>query len=99
MVCGNAEPPIATRLSVVISLFCDSRYCSSINHTVGTAAVNVTFSVSSSSWMLAPSICAPGITSLEPVSGAANAIAQALAWNIGTTGSTESVALMPITSA
>ena len=38
------------------------------------------------------------MTSLAPTAGAEKARPQALAWNIGTTGSTVSVALMPSTS-
>ena len=53
---------------------------------IGTAAVQVTFSVSSSSQIDSPSILAPGITIAEPASGAEKASDQPLAWNIGTTG-------------
>ena len=66
---------------------------------VGTAAVTETFSWSRSSEMLAPSMLAPGITSLAPVAGAAKAMPQALAWNMGTTGSTLSMERMPSASA
>ena len=47
--------------------------------TVGTAAVKVTASVSRSSWIEAPSILGPGITSLAPTAGAEKARPQALA--------------------
>ncbi len=40
----------------------------------------------------------PGITSFAPIAEQENARPQALAWNIGTTGSTVSTAEIPITS-
>ena len=39
---GQAEPPITTRLRCGSLAPVASRCCSSISHTVGTAAVNVT---------------------------------------------------------
>ena len=66
-------------------------------HTVGTAAEKVTPSVSSSSYSEAPSILAPGITSLQPEAGPTKAIPQALAWNMGTTGRITSEVLPPTT--
>ena len=74
------------------------RCCSSICQTVGTAAEKVTPSVSISSWIDAPSSFWPGITSLQPTAGQEKARPQALAWNIGTTGSTTSRLERPITS-
>ena len=43
------------------------RCCRAPSHTVGTPALKVTFSVSNSSQMLAPSSAAPGNTSLAPI--------------------------------
>jgi hypothetical protein len=45
-----------------------------------------------------PSIAGPGNTSLAPVSAAEYGMPQALTWNIGTTGNTESRADRPMTS-
>ena len=98
MLSGTAEPPMTTRLRVVSWLLVARRCCSSICQTVGTAAEKVTPSVSSSSCTEAPSSFWPGMTSLAPTAGAEKARPQALAWNIGTTGSTVSVARMPRTS-
>ena len=47
----------------------------------------------------APSISAPGSTSLAPTAGTLNASPQALAWNMGTTISAVSRAETPMTSA
>ena len=58
----------------------------------------VTFSVSKSSWIDAPSIRAPGSTNFAPTAGTEKARPQALAWNIGTTASTVSRCDSPITS-
>ena len=63
---------------------------------VGTAAAKVTFSDSISSYSEAPSILAPGSTSLAPAIGTLWARPQQLAWNIGTTGMITSLAEMPI---
>ena len=46
---GQAEPPITTRSRSGRSPPCFSRCCSSISQTVGTAALNVTFSDTSNS--------------------------------------------------
>ncbi len=95
---GQAEPPITTFFRCgSLRSFC-SRYCSSMSQTVGTAAVKVTFSVSSSSKIAAPSMRPPGITSLAPIIGADCASPHALAWNIGTTGKIVSRLEMPIAS-
>ena len=59
---------------------------------MGTPALNVTFSPSNSSYSDLPSRCGPGNTSLAPTSGTEYGKPQALTWNIGTTGSTESLA-------
>ena len=96
---GQADPPMTTRFSVEGFSPVFSRCCSSICQTVGTAAEKVTPSVSRSSKIDSPSIFAPGMTSLAPTAGALKATPQALAWNIGTTGSTTSAAPRPITSA
>lgn len=61
-----------------------------IIQTVGTAADIVTSSFSSSSYTLAPSSFAPGKTIFAPTMGHEYARPQLLAWNIGTTISTES---------
>src|SRR5947208_2065079 len=67
-----------------------SRCCNSDSQMVGTAAVQVTRYLVSSSKIEAPSSLAPGITRLAPTIGAVSAIDQPLAWNIGTTGMTTS---------
>src|SRR3569832_132541 len=87
---GQAEPPIITRLRCGSLMLCSSMYASAVSHTVGTAAVMVTFSVVSSSHTAGPSSFGPGFTSLAPTIGALNARPLALAWNIGTTGRMES---------
>src|SRR5215467_12553992 len=87
---GQAEPPITTFLRWGNLLPVPSRCCSSISQTVGTAAVQVTLKRSSNSKTDAPSSLAPGITREAPAIGAANIIAQQLAWNMGTTGITTS---------
>ncbi len=58
----------------------------------------MTPSVSSSSWIEAPSSLAPGMTSLAPTAGPAKATPQALAWYMGVTGRMVSVEEKPITS-
>src|SRR5271154_7597641 len=90
---GQAEPPMPTNLRVVGFLFSFTRYCSRPSHTVGTAAVIVTFSVSRRSKTEAPSSLGPGITMRAPRIGQESARPQELAWNIGTTGKTESSAV------
>ena len=92
---GIAEPPQTTILRCGSFRLLAAIWLSSISHTVGTPAVCVTFSVSSSSNTEAPSSFAPGITSLVPIEGAENAMPQLLAWNSGTTGSIVSPALAP----
>ena len=62
------------------------------SQTVGTPALNVTFSPSNNSYSDLPSRCGPGITSLAPTSGTAYGRLQALTWNIGTTGRITSLA-------
>ena len=47
--------------------------------------------------MAAPSMRAPGMTSLVPPAGPAKAMPQALAWNIGTTGRITSLGEAPST--
>ena len=98
MASGTAEPPITTRLRVESLPPVWRRWVSSICQTVGTAAEKVTFSDSSSSCTEAPSSFGPGMTSLAPTAGAEKAMPQALAWNMGTTGRTVSIAPMPMTS-
>ena len=93
-----ADPPQIRTFRSGSVFFSAAMYCSSISHTVGTPAVNVTFSVESNSYTDAPSSLAPGITSLVPMLGAENAIPQLLAWNSGTTGSIVSRALVPSAS-
>ena len=98
MASGTAEPPITTRLSVESLAPVSRRWVSRPSQTVGTAAEKVTPSVSSSSCTEGPSSFWPGITSLQPAAAQENVRPQALAWNIGTTGSTVSRADSPITS-
>src|SRR6202011_4285532 len=92
---GIADPPQTTNRKCGSFRWLAAIWLSSISHTVGTPAVCVTFSVSSSSNTDAPSSFAPGNTSLVPIEGAENAIPQLLAWNRGTTGSMVSPALAP----
>src|ERR1700760_3658521 len=92
---GMAEPPHTTNLKCGSFRLLAAIWLSSISHTVGTPAVWVTFSVSSSSYTEAPSSLAPGNTSLVPIEGAENAMPQLLAWNSGTTGSMVSLAQAP----
>ena len=92
---GIAEPPQTTMRRCGSFRLLAAMWLSSISHTVGTPAVCVTFSVSSSSKTEAPSSLAPGNTSLVPIEGAENAMPQLLAWNSGTTGSIVSAALAP----
>src|SRR5450830_1768064 len=91
---GQAEPPITVRLSVLKrkppACMCASIIC----HTVGTPAAKVTFSLSINSKIDLPSIAGPGNTSLAPVMAAEYGKPQALTWNMGTTGNTESRVLM-----
>src|SRR5687768_6689956 len=87
---GQAEPPITVRFRVEnFSLFAP-RWLSSISHTVGTPAESVTFSCSISSYTDLPSRCGPGKTIFAPTMVQVYGRLQALAWNIGTTGRTES---------
>ncbi len=60
------------------------------SQTVGTPADTVTPSWSNSADRDAPSSAGPGSTSFAPTSAAENGSPQALTWNIGTTGTTES---------
>src|SRR5882762_1720817 len=92
---GIADPPQTTLFRCGNFRLLLAMWVSSISHTVGTPAVCVTCSVSSSSYTEAPSSLAPGITSLVPIDGAENAMPQLLAWNKGTTGSIVSAALAP----
>ena len=95
---GQAEPPITVRLRVLkLSLFCLA-WLISPSQTVGTPALKVTFSPSSSSCRDLPSRCGPGNTSLAPTIGAAYGTPQALTWNIGTTGRITSLPPTPMPS-
>src|SRR5262249_60691126 len=87
---GQAEPPITTFLRWGNLLPVASRCCSSMSQTVGTAAVQVTLYRSSNSKIDAPSSLPPGMIMDAPAIGAANIMAQQLAWNMGTTGITTS---------
>src|SRR5258708_39315347 len=87
---GQAAPPITTRRSAGGLPPLVSRCCSNASHTVGTAAVAVTWYLVSNSKIEGPSSLAPGITRLAPIIGAVSATDQPLAWNIGTTGMTTS---------
>ncbi|MCY1367927.1 hypothetical protein D9M69_548820 [compost metagenome] len=90
----QAEPPMMVRRMVLnfkpLLVTCTSRPC----HTVGTPAETVTPSDSNSSCRLLPSRPGPGNTSLAPTRQAEYGRPQAFTWNIGTTGSTTSRALM-----
>src|SRR5258708_5865483 len=92
---GIAEPPQTTNLRCGSFRWLAAMWLSSISHTVGTPAVCVTFSLSSSSNTEAPSSLAPGKTSLVPIEGAEEQVATRLAWNSGTTGSMVSLAPAP----
>src|SRR5579862_1481115 len=96
---GAAEPPITTCLRYGSLLPVDSRCCSSINQTVGTAALKVTRYLSSNSKIDGPSSLAPGITIAAPIIGEVKASPQQLAWNIGTTGRITSREETPMASA
>ena len=63
---------------------------------VGTPPVRVTRSRCEQIDELAGSRCGPGSTILAPTIAAANGRPHALAWNIGTTGSTASASQMPM---
>ena len=91
---GQAEPPITVRLSVEKRKPPCCIWPSIICHTVGTPAAKVTFSDSIKSKIDFPSMAGPGKTILAPVMAAEYGRPQALTWNIGTTGSTLSRALM-----
>jgi hypothetical protein len=85
---GQAAPPTTVRFNV-------RELRSALAHVLQEAqphgrhaAEYVTFSCSKSSCSDLPSNAQPGNTSLAPTSGAAYAIPQPLAWNMGTTGST-----------
>ena len=95
---GQAEPPITVRLSLEKRKPAGFMWPSSICQTVGTPAAKVTPSASISSYTDLPSSAGPGKTSLQPVSAAEYGMPQALTWNMGTTGSTESRADRFITS-
>src|SRR5450755_1639541 len=83
---AHAEPPMTTRFKVDRVKLFECRYWSNPSQTVGTPLVNVTRSVSKSSYKLAPSSCAPGSTSLAPTRHAAYGKPQENTWNIGVTG-------------
>src|SRR6202050_3863461 len=87
---GQGEAPEPSDLSVLDFFFSLRENCASPSQAVGTAAVIVTFSVSRRSKTEAPSSLGPGITMLAPRIGQESARPHELAWNIGTTGKTES---------
>ena len=66
---------------------------------VGTPAPTVTFSLTMWSAIALPERSGPGITRLAPHAAAACVRPHAFTWNIGTTGNTVSLSLMPIESA
>src|SRR5439155_9638949 len=75
--------------------FCSSQFSRPI-HTVGTPAVTVTCSPSiSSASEPGSALNCPANTSFEPAIAAAYGVPHALAWNIGTTGSTASRSVRP----
>ena len=87
---GAAEPPTTMRQPGV-SVRGARSSCSRIAvQIVGTPAATVTCSPSIRSSRLLASRAGPGITSLAPAVTAPNGMPHALAWNIGTTGSTVS---------
>src|SRR5436305_15030605 len=90
---GIAEPPQTTLFRCGSFRLLADMWLRSISHTVGRPAVCVTFSVSRGSEIDAPWSLVAGDTSLLPISGAENAMAQLLVWNGGTTGSMVSLAL------
>ena len=87
---GTAAPPTIIRLSVAGRCPLSFTYWSIPAQTVGTPAEKVTRSVSKSSHNDLPSSAAPGMTIFAPTMGAVNGNPHAFAWNIGTTGRTQS---------
>src|SRR5215217_7126621 len=89
---GAADPPMTIARSFDRSYLSGSSYraCRTERKTVGTPAVSVTSSCSRSSRRLAASRFGPGIISLAPTRTEAKGRPQALTWNMGTTGSTQS---------
>src|SRR3990170_4342340 len=72
-----------------------SSACRMPSQIVGTPAATVTCSVSNASRRLTASRCGPGNTCLAPTIVQLKGKHQALAWNIGTTGSTTSAVVRP----
>jgi hypothetical protein len=97
---GAAEPPMIMLRTVDKSHLpgCWSSSARIPSQSVGTPAAMVTRSSCMSSSSDSASRCGPGKTSLAPVSAAQNGSPHALAWNIGTTGSTQSSSPMPSVS-
>src|SRR3989344_840066 len=95
---GQAAPPITVLLKVLNFRPLALTWLSRPSQMVGTPADIVTFSSSKRLYSDAPSRWWPGITSLQPTIAAAYGRPQALTWNMGTTGSTVSVALRHIAS-
>jgi hypothetical protein len=89
---GQAEPPMMVRRMVLNFSPLASTCASSPCHTVGTPADTVTPSASNSACSDAPSSRGPGNTSLAPTMHAMYGMPQAFTWNMGTTGSTVSLA-------
>ena len=90
--CGAAEPPTTMRRTDDVSYlpgFASSSWRIPIQ-IVGTPAVIVTCSCWNASSRLSPSRNGPGKTCLAPTKVQVNGKPHALAWNIGTTGSTVS---------
>ena len=90
---GTAEPPQTISFSEDRSGFGSRRIMPC--QIVGTPAVNVTCSDAMSSARSAGVIRGPGMTSRAPVFVEMYGRPHALTWNIGTTGITESVWLIP----
>ena len=95
---GAAAPPTTMRMpdgSFQRAGSCSSA-CRMPAQIVGTPAVSVTCSDWYRSSRLAASRCGPGNTSFAPIITAVNGMPQALTWNIGTTGHTQSRLATPI---
>ena len=96
---GSGAPPTISRSSVGNSPPAWSRYSTRSSHTVAIPTPNVTPSALMSVARRRPSVWRPGNTSLAPAAAVAKGTPHALAWNIGTTASTQSRALMAMKSA
>ena len=98
---GAADPPMTMRRSADRSqrLGCASRSARIPSQMVGTPPANVTRSAAMRSSSTSGSSLAPGKTIFAPTSAHACGRPQALAWNMGTAGSTTSRSDNPTPSA